>query len=133
MQLQRIDHLVLTVHDIEASCAFYSQVLDMEVVEFANRRKALAFGSQKINLQELGKTFEPKATAAAPGTMDICLLTNETVDGITSRLQQHDIPIIEGPVQRTGACGPVMSVYFRDPDGNLLELACPLRPDTPEP
>ena len=131
MQLQRIDHLVLTVHDIKESCTFYARVLGMEVVDFADNRKALAFGSQKINLHEQGKEFEPRARAATPGSMDICLLCDETVDELTRHLQQHDISIIEGPVQRTGAVGPVTSIYFRDPDGNLLELATPLRSSTP--
>lgn len=131
MQLQRIDHLVLTVHDIQASCAFYARVLGMEIIEFGDNRKALAFGSQKINLHELGSEFEPMAAAAAPGTLDICLLASDPVDELTRHLQQHDVAIIEGPVQRTGATGPVTSLYFRDPDGNLLELAVPLRSGTP--
>ena len=131
MLVRSIDHLVLTVHNIEASCIFYTRVLGMDIVEFADNRKALSFGSQKINLHEQGKEFKPKAAAATPGSQDVCLLTDETMDDITSHLQFHNVDIIEGPVERTGACGPIMSVYFRDPDGNLLELASPLRSNKP--
>ncbi len=131
MQVTSIDHLVLTVHDIEVSCIFYTRILGMDIVEFADNRKALAFGSQKINLHEQGKEFEPKAAAATPGSQDICLLTDKPMDNITSHLQRHSVEIIAGPVLRTGACGPIMSVYFRDPDGNLLELAGPLRSNKP--
>jgi len=125
MQVTQIDHLVMTVRNIETSCDFYCRVLGMQVLEFADNRKALAFGSQKINLHEQGHEFEPRAAGAAPGAIDLCLLTTENMDRVTDHLQQHNIEIIEGPVQRTGATGPIQSIYFRDPDGNLLEIASP--------
>jgi catechol 2,3-dioxygenase-like lactoylglutathione lyase family enzyme len=98
----------------------------MEVITFAGSRKALAFGSHKINLHELGKEFEPKAARPAPGSADLCLLTENSMEQITDHLHQQKVAIIEGPVQRTGAAGPIMSIYFRDPDGNLLEVASPV-------
>ncbi len=125
MQVERIDHIVLTVENIERSCTFYAAVLGMEIIEFAGQRKALKFGRQKINLHQKGNEFEPKATHPLPGAIDLCLLTLETMDEITSHLKRHEIKIVEGPVQRTGATGAIQSVYFRDPDGNLLELSTP--------
>ena len=122
MQIEQIDHLVLTVLNIGASCDFYSRILGMQVVTFADNRKALAFGSQKINLHEQGKGFDPKAANPAPGAIDLCLLTADDMDHIIGHLQHHDVEIIEGPIQRTGATGPILSVYVRDPDGNLLEI-----------
>jgi catechol 2,3-dioxygenase-like lactoylglutathione lyase family enzyme len=127
MELLHIDHLVMTVRDIELSCAFYRRVLAMEVVEFAGGRKALSFGSQKINLHEQAREFEPRANASAPGSLDLCLLTKDSMEAVCRHLQEQNVEIIKGPIQRTGATGFIMSVYFRDPDGNLLELAHPLR------
>jgi catechol 2,3-dioxygenase-like lactoylglutathione lyase family enzyme len=126
MQITQIDHLVMTVHNIEASCDFYCRVLGMQVVEFADNRKALVFGNQKINLHEQGNAFEPRATKAAPGTIDLCLLTTTKMEQVSEHLRQHDVEIIEGPAQRIGATGPILSMYFLDPDGNLLEIASPL-------
>ena len=123
MQIDSLDHLVLTVADIEATCAFYRRALGMEVVTFAGGRKALAFGPQKINLHRHGGEFEPKAARPTPGSGDLCFLTSVPLSGVVSHLQAEQIPIIEGPVARTGAKGPILSVYFRDPDGNLIEVA----------
>ncbi len=123
MRIDSIDHLVLTVASVEASLAFYATVLGMEVVTFAGGRKALAFGSQKINLHQAGREFEPKAARPAPGSADLCLLSTLPLDQVLAHLAAHAVPVIEGPVRRTGATGPILSVYFRDPDGNLIEVA----------
>ncbi|MFC1975159.1 VOC family protein [Chloroflexota bacterium] len=123
MKIDQLDHLVLTVKDIEATCQFYSQVLGMEVITFGNGRKALAFGSQKINLHEQGKEFEPKANQPTPGSADLCLITTLPLSAVVAHLKLCDVTIIEGPVSRTGAMGPIVSVYFRDPDLNLIEVS----------
>ena len=123
MKLDRIDHLVLTVRNIETTCAFYSNVLGMEVVTFENGRKALSFGSQKINLHEAGKEFEPKASRPTPGSADLCFTTTTPIDEVVKRLELSKTRILEGPVKRTGALGQMISVYFRDPDLNLIEVS----------
>jgi catechol 2,3-dioxygenase-like lactoylglutathione lyase family enzyme len=123
VKLLRFDHIVLTVADIEATCAFYRRVLGMRVVTFAGDRKALAFGSQKINLHQRGKEFEPKARAPTPGSADLCLIASTPVDEVVAHLRDCGVPVLDGPVSRTGALGPIVSVYFRDPDGNLIEVA----------
>ena len=123
MQIERLDHLVLTVADIEASCAFYERVLGMQVVTFGTNRKALAFGQQKINLHERGKEFEPKASLPTPGSADLCFISPTPMREIVSHLQAQQVTIIEGPAPRTGAIGLIESVYFRDPDGNLIEVS----------
>lgn len=121
--IDRLDHLVLTVADIAATCAFYQRVLGMQVVSFAGGRKALAFGSQKINLHEAGHEFEPKAERPTPGSGDLCFISETPLDDVIAHLGSCDIPIEEGPVERTGATGSIRSVYFRDPDGNLIEVS----------
>ena len=121
--MDRIDHLVLTVRNIETTCAFYSNVLGMEVVTFENGRKALSFGSQKINLHEAGKEFEPKASRPTPGSADLCFTTTTPIDEVVKRLELSKTRILEGPVKRTGALGQMTSVYFRDPDLNLIEVS----------
>ncbi|MEO0454957.1 MAG: VOC family protein [Cyanobacteria bacterium P01_A01_bin.114] len=126
MRLARLDHLVLTVQDIEATCQFYTQVLGMGLITFGQNRKALRFGQQKINLHLVGQEFEPKAQAPKPGSADLCFLTETPLADVIDHLEVHKIPIIEGPVQRTGTLGPILSVYIRDPDGNLLEIAYPM-------
>lgn len=126
MQIDHLDHLVLTVADIEASCAFYAQVLGMRVATFGEGRKALAFGRQKINLHLAGHEYEPKACAPTPGAADLCFLTATPLAQVADELRAAAVPIEDGPVQRTGACGPILSLYFRDPDGNLIEVANPL-------
>ncbi len=123
MHIDRLDHLVLTVRDIEASCDFYTRVLGMRVVTFAGGRKALAFGRQKINLHQLGKEFEPKARQATPGSGDLCFISDTPLDEVMAHLTACDVGIEQGPIQRTGAEGPILSVYLRDPDGNLLEIS----------
>ena len=123
MRVERLDHLVLTVADIDASCTFYQRVLGMQVVTFGQGRKALAFGQQKINLHRLGAEFEPKALRPTPGSADLCLLVSTPLVEVMAHLQRCDVAIEEGPVPRTGATGPLLSVYIRDPDRNLIELA----------
>ncbi|CAO3430515.1 hypothetical protein [Azospirillum doebereinerae] len=119
----RIDHVVLTVASIEATCAFYSRVLGMEVVTFAEGRKALSFGAQKFNLHEVGREFDPKAHRPTAGSADFCLITETPLDDVVAHLAAQNVVIEDGPVERTGAAGPIRSVYFRDPDGNLVEVA----------
>ncbi|HEV2120713.1 MAG TPA: VOC family protein [Candidatus Bathyarchaeia archaeon] len=123
MKLDRLDHLVLTVRNVETTCTFYSSVLGMEVVTFENGRKALSFGSQKINLHEAGKEVEPKANRPTPGSADLCFVTSTPIQDVVKRLELSKTRILEGPVKRTGALGRMMSVYFRDPDLNLLEVS----------
>ncbi len=123
MKIDRLDHLVLTVKDIRTTCDFYATVLGMEVVTFAGRRKALSFGRQKINLHEHGKEFEPKALHPMPGSADLCFVTTIPLTEVISHMRSCEVEIIEGPVQRTGATGQIMSVYVRDPDNNLIEVS----------
>jgi catechol 2,3-dioxygenase-like lactoylglutathione lyase family enzyme len=124
MEIDRIDHLVLTVRDVQATCEFYSTVLGMEVVTFADDRKALRFGRQKLNLHQVSQEFEPKALHPTPGSVDICLITQVPISQVIEHLQTCGVLIETGIVQRTGALGIMDSVYCRDPDGNLLEISC---------
>jgi catechol 2,3-dioxygenase-like lactoylglutathione lyase family enzyme len=121
--IDRIDHLVLTVFDIERTLDFYSRVLGMEPVTFAGGRRGLAFGRQKLNLHQAGREFEPKALRPAPGAIDICFITEQSLDDVMAQLRAQGVVIIQGPVDKTGALGPMKSVYFRDPDGNLIEVS----------
>ncbi|PKQ88707.1 VOC family virulence protein [Paenibacillus sp. BGI2013] len=123
MQIERLDHLVLTVENLEATISFYTNILGMKVVEFSKGRKALQFGQQKINLHERGKEFEPKAHTPKPGSADLCFLVSTPLEEVILHLLQHHTKIEEGPVERTGALGSIRSVYVRDPDGNLIELS----------
>ena len=123
MNIDRLDHLVLTVKDIDATCAFYTTALGMQVVTFGEGRKALAFGSQKINLHQEGKEFEPKAERPTPGSADLCFITSVPLPEVMAHLRSLGIQVIEGPVKRTGAVGPIISLYIRDPDGNLIEVS----------
>ncbi len=123
MRIDRLDHLMLTVRDVDATCLFYARVLSMQVVTFGEARKALAFGRQKINLHQAGREFEPKAALPTPGSADLCLISDTALDDVIAHLAACDVAIIEGPVMRTGATGPIRSVYFRDPDGNLIEVS----------
>jgi catechol 2,3-dioxygenase-like lactoylglutathione lyase family enzyme len=123
MRVDRLDHLVLTVKNIAATCEFYSRVLGMEVITFGDNRKALAFGSQKINLHEAGHEVEPKAHRPTPGSADLCFITPVPLKEVVDRLGRCGAKIIEGPVKRTGALGPIESVYLRDPDGNFVEIS----------
>jgi len=123
MQIERIDHLVLTVRDIGATCDFYTRVLGMHVITFDDNRKALQFGQQKINLHQSGKEFEPKAALPTPGSADICFVTHLAPEQVIEHLRAENVEIVEGPVPRTGALGEMLSVYLRDPDGNLIEIS----------
>lgn len=127
MKVESIDHLVLTVLDKELSCEFYQLVLGMQVVEYGAGRTALQFGKgahqQKINLHVAGQEIEPHARKVEPGTADFCLITKEPLEKVMEHLDTCHIPLELGPVTRTGACGPIQSLYIRDPDGNLIEIA----------
>lgn len=123
IKVNRIDHLVMTVHDIQKTCAFYETVLQLHVDTFKENRKALCFGHQKINLHEYKKEFEPKANHPLPGAIDLCLIVDTPLDEVMTHLKKLSIPIEEGPVERTGAQGKIISIYIRDPDKNLIELS----------
>ena len=123
MRIKTLDHLVLTVADVTSTCDFYHRVLGMEVVIFGPGRKALSFGRQKINLHQKGKEFEPKAATPMPGSADLCFISSTPIPEVVKHLRRCGIPVLEGPVPRTGAAGPIESVYFRDPDGNLIEVS----------
>lgn len=121
--IESLDHLVLTVADIEATVGFYCGVLGMERVSFAGGRTALGFGRQKINLHLKGHEFEPKARTPVPGSADLCFVASHPLDQVAARLAAAGIAVEEGPVARTGAVGPITSLYVRDPDGNLVEIS----------
>ena len=123
MQIDRIDHFVLTVASIDATCDFYARVLGMQVVTFGQGRRALAFGRQKFNLHQAGKEFEPKAEVPIAGSADFCLITRTPLDEVVAHLDACGVPVLEGPVMRTGATGAIRSVYIRDPDRNLVEIS----------
>jgi catechol 2,3-dioxygenase-like lactoylglutathione lyase family enzyme len=121
--IDRIDHLVLTVADIGQTVDFYVRVLGMEPVTFGGGRRALRFGCHKLNLHQAGRELEPKARRPTPGSADLCLVTTTPLDRVVDHLRTQGVPVEEGPVARTGATGPITSVYFRDPDGNLVEVS----------
>ena len=123
MQINRIDHLVLTVADIQRICEFYTKVLGMELEKFADGRLALKFGNQKLNLHQLNQEFKPHALKPTPGSVDLCLIVNNSIADTISHLQTYQVEIIEGPASRTGAMGKITSIYIRDPDRNLIELS----------
>lgn len=123
MNIKAIDHVVLTVRDVERTLSFYEQALGMRPVVFGDGRRALAFGDQKLNLHQVGREFEPKAQVPTPGSVDLCLLTDEPLDAVVAHLRNSGVTIELGPVAKTGARRPLRSVYFRDPDGNLIEVA----------
>lgn len=114
---------MLTVYDLDKTCEFYTRVLGMEVIDFDNKRKALRFGQQKINLHQAGQEFEPKALNPTSGAGDICLITTIPLQQVIEHLHSCQVTIVSGPVRRTGALGQIESVYVRDPDGNLIEVA----------
>ena len=126
MQIEGLDHLVLTMADVGRTRGFYERVLGMQPVVFGEGRHALAFGAQKINLHEAGRELEPKAAVPTPGSADLCFLTDAPVAEVVEHLGANSVEILEGPVRRTGAAGPITSVYFRDPDGNLIEVSSPV-------
>ena len=121
--IMRIDHIVITVRDLDKTIEFYTDVLGMQLVTFGANRRALSFGQQKINLHEYGREFEPKAQEPLPGSEDLCFVIEGTIEEIQKHLSIKGIEIVEGPVKRTGALGPITSIYIRDPDGNLIELS----------
>jgi catechol 2,3-dioxygenase-like lactoylglutathione lyase family enzyme len=123
VRVDRIDHLVLTVEDIDRTIAFYVGVLGMTETTFGSGRKALTFGASKLNLHQRGRELEPKALTPTPGSADLCLIVDEPIDRVVAELTSAGVPIEEGPVARTGAQGPIVSVYVRDPDDNLIELS----------
>ncbi|MDX8399932.1 MAG: VOC family protein [Gallionellaceae bacterium] len=123
MKIDSLDHLVLTVKDVEATSGFYSKVLGMDAISFGHGRKALTFGAQKINLHQYGSEFEPKAQRPTPGSADLCFITSIPLAEVLSHLSRCEVTVIEGPVQRTGATGAIISLYFRDPDLNLIEVS----------
>ena len=125
MRIARLDHLVLTVADVEATVAFYERVLGMEPVTFAGGRRALRFGDAKLNLHEAGRELEPKAARPTPGSADLCLIAEGPLGEVVAELARQGVPVEEGIVRRTGATGPIDSVYLRDPDGNLIEISTP--------
>jgi catechol 2,3-dioxygenase-like lactoylglutathione lyase family enzyme len=121
--ITHLDHLVLTVEDISRTVAFFTGVLDMDEISFGGGRKALAFGQQKINLHQKGHEFEPKAFHPTPGSADLCFIASVPLETIIARLNERGVSILEGPVKRTGAQGPILSIYFRAPDLNLIEIS----------
>ncbi|HET7199751.1 MAG TPA: VOC family protein [Burkholderiales bacterium] len=121
--IDHLDHIVLTTARIEQCVEFYTRVLGMKLERFGEGRMALTFGGQKINLHEKGKEFEPKATVALPGTLDVCFIASVPLADVIARLARNKVSVIEGPVMKTGARGPIRSVYVRDPDGNLVEIS----------
>ena len=121
--IHRLDHLVLTTRDRERCVDFYTRVLGMRLVTFGEGRIAFRFGDQKINLHEAGRELEPKARHPTPGALDLCLLAEASLDEVAGRLRAAGVEIELGPVPRTGATGPIRSIYVRDPDGNLVEIS----------
>ncbi len=123
MKVVALDHFVLTVASIERAVSFYERVLGMEHVVFGpQKRSALRFGDQKINLHPSGAEFEPRAARPWPGSADVCFLVDD-IDAVAAHLGACDVPILEGPGPRSGALGEIRSFYIRDPDGNLIELS----------
>lgn len=123
MKIKSLDHLVLTVADLDKTCQFYSKVLGMEVITFNGSRKTLRFGQQKINLHQKDHEFEPKAQAPTPGSADLCLIAETDLVEVIHELKQQQIPLEEGPIAKHGALGDITSVYLRDPDQNLIEIS----------
>jgi catechol 2,3-dioxygenase-like lactoylglutathione lyase family enzyme len=123
IRIDRLDHFVLTVADIDRTMRFYEQVLGMEPVVFGGGRRALTFGRSKINLHQAGHEFTPHAASPVPGSADVCLVTTVPLAEVVAHLTAHGVAVEEGPVPRTGALGPIASVYLRDPDGNLIEIS----------
>ncbi|MEM9772697.1 MAG: VOC family protein [Cyanobacteria bacterium P01_D01_bin.73] len=123
MKINKIDHIVMTVGSVDATCDFYLRTLGMDVVTFNKDRKALSFGKQKFNLHEVGKEYEPRAHRPTPGSIDICLITETPISEVANHLSAVNVEILDGPIERTGATAPIVSLYFRDPDQNLIEIS----------
>ena len=123
MQIDRLDHLVLTVADLERTITFYEAVLGMKHVRFGEERHALQFGNQRLNLHRRGHEFEPKAKHPRPGSADLCFITAVPIPAVMIHLARCEVPVEQGPVERVGAAGTLLSIYIRDPDDNLIEVA----------
>ena len=123
MKIDRFDHIVLTVENIEAACKFYTEVLGMEEIYFGDRRKAVRFGKQKINFHQVERLIPPVAQKPTPGSADMCLITSTPMAEVVAHMRYHEVEILEGPVPRIGAMGTLLSIYFRDPSGNLIEVS----------
>ena len=126
--IDHVDHIVLTTRDLAGCIRFYSEVLGMKLESFrtpTETRQALKFGNQKINLHEWGREFSPRAHVAAPGALDLCFIASVPLDAVIARLKASNVPILEGPVMKTGAVSRIRSVYVRDPDLNLVEISEP--------
>ena len=123
MQINRIDHLVITVADIERTVDFYQRVLGMQRIEFTGGRIALRCGAQKINLHQLGSEFEPKAQQVRSGSADLCFIADTPINVALEQFREQGVDIIDGPIERSGANGAIVSLYLRDPDGNLIEIS----------
>ena len=121
--IDRLDHIVITAWDVERTLAFYERVLGMTPVTFAGGRRALAFGRQKINLHQAGREYEPKALKPVPGAIDLCFIATTPLAEVIEHVKACGVAIVEGPVPKTGALGPMQSIYLRDPDGNLVEVS----------
>ena len=124
--IDHVDHIVLTTRDLAGCLKFYCDVLGMKMTTFktpTEERFAFKFGNLKINVHEWGREFTPRAHVAAPGTQDLCFIASTSLDNVVSQLKKHNVSIIEGPVAKTGAAGPIRSVYVRDPDLNLVEIS----------
>jgi catechol 2,3-dioxygenase-like lactoylglutathione lyase family enzyme len=124
--ISHLDHLVLTCTDLEATKRFYTQVMQMQLETFGAGRSAFKFGNQKINLHQRGQEFEPKAHLPVPGALDLCFIASIPLDEVIRHLAQVGWPVREGPLERTGATGPIRSIYLRDPDLNLVEISEPI-------
>lgn len=122
-EIDRLDHLVLTVADLEATIGFYTRVMGMREETFGEGRRALLFGRQKLNLHQAGREFEPKAATPVPGSADLCFITETPLEAVMAHLAAEGVELLLPPSPRTGATGPLRSVYFRDPDGNLIEVS----------
>ncbi|MEN4826480.1 VOC family protein [Pseudomonas sp. P39-UII1] len=125
--IDHLDHLVLTTVDVQACTDFYTRVMGMQLETFGAGRLAFRYGNQKINVHVRGHEFEPKAHLPVPGALDLCFIASVSLEAVIAHLEQAQWPIIEGPVERTGATGPILSVYVRDPDLNLIEISQPLQ------
>ena len=121
--IESIDHFVITVADVEATLAFYESALGLEILRSPGLPAAIAFGSQKINVHQADHTFEPKASRPTAGAADFCLVAGRRLDEVAQRLRDRGVEIELGPVERWGARGKMSSIYFRDPDGNLIEVS----------
>ncbi len=123
ISIDRIDHLVLTVADVDRAVEFYGRILGMEVVTFPGDRRAVRFGHQTIKLHAASELVEPTATHPVPGSANLCFVTTDAISRVQEHLRANDVRIAEGPVSRTGTDGPITSLYLSDPDGNLIEVA----------